>query len=184
MRRALVAGLILLTASCSYGQDRPEEVVTYGTQPDPDTLRPSTTANGAITPTTATDQPATGATTAGQPVATTPTAAAEPDAGKAMVTIVSTYPGRVVVMLNGVDYDVPANSTVGPFAVTPEARDADWFRITNEHDTCGGADSDDYFAPGQSYRLRIASRQGKDRCEISGLPLFAAVLFPGARRLM
>jgi hypothetical protein len=182
MGRARAAGLILLLTvpACSYGQPRTEEVVTYGTQPDPGQLTTSTTSKGAAT-TSTTQRTAVSATAS----ASTPRPAAAPaNPTTASVTIVSTYPGRMVVMLNGVDYIVAANETVGPVLVSPAAQGADWFRITNDYATCGGADSDDYFEPGRSYELRIEAKPGNARCDGTGLPLFTAVLNPGNRQFV
>lgn len=182
MGRARAAGLILLLTvpACSYGQPRTEEVVTYGTQPDPGRLTASTTG-GTTATTTNPQSPRAPAPTSTMTPARPPAAASTTTAS---VTIVSTYPGRMLVMLNGVDYVVPPNETVGPVLVRPAAQDADWFRITNDHATCGGADSDDYFEPGRSYELRIASKPGNGRCDGTGLPLFSAVLNPGHHQLV
>lgn len=172
--------LAALTAACSYGQERKPETVTYGTRPD-DAAFTTTTAAPGPSPTTTAARPAAAPSPAAKPTTTTaPRAAAD----TAMVTIVSTYPGRMVVMLNGVEHVVEANATVGPVAVRPAAQDADWYRIANDVATCARADSDDLFDPGRSYTLRIASKPGPDRCDGTGLPVFTAVLDPGGRLLV
>jgi hypothetical protein len=104
-------------------------------------------------------------------------------ANQASVTVVSDYPGRLLVKLNGVDHVIEAPGRIGPFGVVPHPDRNDSASVTDESGACGGGDSEHYFTAGQSYELRITTIQTDERCPGNNLPFFSAFINPGNHQI-
>jgi hypothetical protein len=141
------------------------------------TTAPPTTTTAAPSTTTTTASPLPPPTTVAAPTTTTI------PADHARLTIVNDYPAGVVVVINGVRYDVAQGGRRGPLAVKP-AEQGDSVGIERADDSaCGtGTGGLSFFTPGGAFELRVYAN-GTGVCGSAQRPLISGVVNPGNKQI-